>query len=89
MLDSQRDLMALAEQAFTCDEVAFLATKSGKERVVAFYELWSQQEAAYKLCSIYPQAETNFTVLPHENLSIVLCSNQELKKASLHVCDDW
>lgn len=81
--------MALAEQAFTDGEVAFLATKSGKERVTAFYELWSRQEAAYKLHSLYPQAESNFTVFPHENLSIVLCSNHELKKASLRVCDDW
>ena len=87
VLDDQRDLMALAEQAFTGDEVAFLGTKSGKERVAAFYELWSKEEAAYKLLSLYPQAETSFTVLPHENLSIVLCSNQQLKKVSLNMCD--
>lgn len=45
----QRDLVALADQAFTAQEQTWLASQPMPEQ--AFYQLWCGKEALYKYCS--------------------------------------
>ncbi|HEX2605582.1 MAG TPA: 4'-phosphopantetheinyl transferase superfamily protein [Oxalicibacterium sp.] len=75
--NSERDLAALARQAFSRKEADALAKLDGEARVRTFYELWSRKEAAYKLISTLPTGERHsphFTTLAHPDLSIVVCS---------------
>jgi 4'-phosphopantetheinyl transferase len=74
----ERDLAALAQQAFMPEEAQDLLKLEDEARVHAFYELWSRKEAAYKLASAVPTGEwphPHFTTLEHADLSIVLCSS--------------
>jgi len=74
MRDPGRDLAALAEQAFDADEMAQWARMQNlpdEERVNGFYRLWSEKEARFKLGQT---AEGHCIVLPHAELSVVVCS---------------
>ena len=51
VIDPQRDLMALAAQSFSTDQVDSLAAMQGNKRVRAFYAMWCEQEARIKLGS--------------------------------------
>ncbi|HEY0584825.1 MAG TPA: 4'-phosphopantetheinyl transferase superfamily protein [Pseudoduganella sp.] len=76
--DPDRDLAALAKQAFDADEMARWQQMQRWEeaaRVDGFYRLWSEKEARIKL----GLAVGGYCVaVPHEELSIVLCSPREL-----------
>lgn len=76
-VDSTRNIVALAEQAFDAERCAWLAARPQASRVRDFYTLWSTQEARIKLG---PHAPVT-TELFHPELSIVLCSNIELHPA--------
>lgn len=78
VLNPARDLLSLAGHAFDAGACAGLAQMAGGERVAAFYHLWSEQEARYKLG---PCAAPSCISLPHESLSIVLCSALPLSAA--------
>ncbi|NVD71150.1 4'-phosphopantetheinyl transferase superfamily protein [Duganella sp. BJB1802] len=71
MRDPQRDLAALAAQAFDADEMAQWMALDEARRVVGFYSLWSGKEARFKLGDA---AQAHRVDLPHEELSVVLCS---------------
>lgn len=78
--DGSRDLAALAAQAFDADEMAQWARiqgYSGDERVDGFYRLWSEKEARFKLGVALGG---HCVVLPHAELSVVLCSEQPLAR---------
>jgi 4'-phosphopantetheinyl transferase len=78
----ERDLAALAQQAFSSKEAHALTKLEGEARVRAFYELWSRKEAAYKLASSSMAAagqQAHFASIPHPDMSIVLCSAQLLR----------
>ncbi|TWI66342.1 4'-phosphopantetheinyl transferase [Pseudoduganella lurida] len=72
--DAERDIDALAAQAFDEATCARLATLPVDERRRAFYAAWSLQEARFKLGA--PAASC--IELPHEELMVVLCSAQAL-----------
>jgi len=74
--DPQRDLAALAAQAFDADEMAQWADLDEAQRVAGFYSLWSWKEARFKLGGT---AQAHRLDLPHEALSVVLCSALPLK----------
>jgi 4'-phosphopantetheinyl transferase len=69
MLDPQRDIAALALQAFDAERCAWLAARPAASRLRDFYQLWSTQEAAIKLGA--PALHT--MPLFHPELAIVLC----------------
>jgi len=48
-IDPQRDVIALARQAFSMDEVAFLLACAPATRSAAFYRMWCSHEARIKL----------------------------------------
>ncbi|MET3132916.1 4'-phosphopantetheinyl transferase [Oxalobacteraceae bacterium GrIS 1.11] len=75
VLDPARDLLALARQAFGVDDAERLAALPGDSRLLAFYGLWSEQEARYKLG---PCAAPACVKLAHPALSIVVCSARPL-----------
>jgi len=72
--DPARDLAALAKQAFDADEMARwqqMQRWDGEARVEGFYRLWSEKEARIKL----GMAVGGYCIaVPHEELSVVLCS---------------
>jgi len=76
--DPARDLAALAKQAFDADEMARWQQMQRWEedaRVEGFYRLWSEKEARIKL----GMAPGGYCVaVPHEELSVVLCSAVQL-----------
>src|SRR5471032_633939 len=74
--DAQRDLAALAAQAFDADELAQWAALDEAQRVAGFYSLWSGKEARFKLGGT---AQAHRLDLSHEALSVVLCSALPLK----------
>ncbi|WP_235914265.1 4'-phosphopantetheinyl transferase family protein [Rugamonas rivuli] len=79
MRDPQRDLAALAAQAFDEDEMAQWARLQELDearRVAGFYGLWSAKEARFKLGVV---AAAHSVAVPHEELSVVLCSELPLK----------
>ncbi|ELX09985.1 4'-phosphopantetheinyl transferase Sfp [Janthinobacterium sp. HH01] len=79
MRDPQRDLAALAAQAFDADEMTQwvrLRELDEARRVAGFYGLWSAKEARFKLGVA---AAAHSVMLPHEELSVVLCSELPLK----------
>ncbi len=79
--DPSRDLAALAKQAFDADEIARwqqMQRWEEAERVEGFYRLWSEKEARIKL----GMAVGAYCVaVPHEELSVVLCSPVPLASA--------
>lgn len=48
-IDATRDVLALAQQAFTPAQVAQLRAGAQEQRVAAFYRLWCEMEARFKL----------------------------------------
>ncbi|GAB3387076.1 4'-phosphopantetheinyl transferase family protein [Massilia agri] len=50
-IDPGRDVVRLAEQAFTPEQTARLAACEGAERIDLFYRLWCEHEASIKLAS--------------------------------------
>ena len=73
-LDSTRNILALAEQAFGSERRAWLAARPSETRMREFYTLWSTQEARIKL-GREPAMTTN---LVHPEISVVLCSSMPL-----------
>jgi 4'-phosphopantetheinyl transferase len=83
MKDGTRDLNALAAQAFDSVEMSQwerLQGLSGDERVEGFYRLWSEKEARFKLGIT---GGGHCLVLPHAELSMVLCTDKPLEKPPL------
>lgn len=79
--DSSRDLSALAKQAFDADEMARWQQMQRWEdaaRVEGFYRLWSEKEARFKLGLA---VGGHCIAVPHEELSVVLCTAVELTGA--------
>jgi 4'-phosphopantetheinyl transferase len=79
LIDSARDVDALAAQAFTPSDQRWLASRPG--RVQDFYRLWSEYEARFKL----GQQPCQTFVLPHAVLSVVLCSASIIAEPQLAV----
>jgi 4'-phosphopantetheinyl transferase len=80
MKDGARDLDALAAQAFDSVEMsqwARLQGLAGDQRVEGFYRLWSEKEARFKLGI---NGGGHCLVLPHDELSMVLCTEKPLEK---------
>jgi 4'-phosphopantetheinyl transferase len=69
LIDPARDIDALAVQAFSVQDQAWLASRPDVSRVRDFYTLWSTAEARFKL-GVAPVATFEF---PHPALSAVLC----------------
>lgn len=79
--DAARDLPALAAQAFDSAEMAQWARLQdlpGEQRTDGFYRLWSEKEARFKLGVA---GGGHCVLVPHAELSIVLCSEQPLERA--------
>jgi 4'-phosphopantetheinyl transferase len=90
VMNPERDLMALSEQAFDADESALIRAQRESDRVSMFYELWSKKEAAYKLASTTGNdSDKHYLVLPHPDISIVLCSGELLGAATIQQCHEW
>jgi 4'-phosphopantetheinyl transferase len=77
MRDPGRDVLALAHQAFGSAVAAELECMSAEERLMAFYQRWSEAEARYKL----GREAASCVTIPHAELSIVLCSAVPLAQA--------
>lgn len=78
VMDAARDVLALAAASFDPAESDWLAGLPDAARAPAFYRLWSEAEARHKLG---PCAAPVCVGLPHESLSIVLCSAAPLSAA--------
>lgn len=81
MKDGTRDLNALAAQAFDSVEMSQWERLQGlpdQQRVEGFYRLWSEKEARFKLGV---SGGGHCLVLPHPELSMVLCTEQPLERA--------
>ena len=81
MKDGTRDLDALAAQAFDSGEMSQWARLQGlpdEQRVEGFYRLWSEKEARFKRGVT---GGGHCLVLPHPELSMVLCTEQPLERA--------
>lgn len=79
VLNPERDLLALSEQALDPDEVALVRGLQDEARVKMFYECWSRKEALYKLASTDSSAAGQHCIhLSHPDISIVLCSASTL-----------
>ena len=78
VIDPARDINALAGQAFDAGQAACLRKLDGPARLAAFYRMWSEQEARYKLGAC---ASPSCIALAHASLSIVLCSAQPFSAA--------
>jgi 4'-phosphopantetheinyl transferase len=73
-LDPERDVLGLARQAFSAEQIAWLAARPEAGRVRDFYRMWSEHEARIKL-----NHENGYCIeLPHAQISIALCSVQPL-----------
>jgi 4'-phosphopantetheinyl transferase len=79
VLDGRRDLAGLAAQAFGGAEQAWLAARPQASRVRDFYELWCEMEARIKL----EPAAGECRRLQHDELAIVLCSEQPILRPVL------
>lgn len=80
-LDTGRDLLALAEQAFPFEQFEALARMDPAGRVARFYALWCEQEARIKL-----GAEGGACVaLAHPEVAIALCSLHALDAVDLRI----
>ena len=73
VMDQERDLPALARQAFGDAVAEGLAAMAHAEQVASFYRRWSEYEARYKLGAAAGEA-ASCVALAHAELSIVLCS---------------
>lgn len=70
--DAARDVMALARQSFDAAACEALAALAPAQRPDLFYAMWSELEARIKLG---PAGQGGSCIaLPHEELSMVLCS---------------
>jgi len=81
MKDAARDLNALAAQAFDSVEMSQWERLQGLPdagRVEGFYRLWSEKEARFKLGIT---GGGHCLVLPHAELSMVLCTDKPLEKS--------
>jgi 4'-phosphopantetheinyl transferase len=78
VINSERDIDALATQAFDAADVALLQRLPLPARVPAFYRLWSEHEALYKLGSC---EQPRCNSLPHPQMSGASCSAQTLSIA--------
>lgn len=78
VIDPTRDIGALSLQAFDASQLAILEPLSGQERLLAFYRMWSEKEARYKLGA---GAVPSCVVLPHASLSMLVCSARPLAAA--------
>lgn len=94
--DPARDIVALGEAAFPCNEQSWLTRQPDNSRIAAFYELWSTREALYKLMSSLeremPSSCLNNTgehdtpqrwhrhAFRHKCLTGVVCSDQSISK---------
>lgn len=76
VLDPDRDLPALAEQAFDAEELAWWKGRHGPGQRRDFYELWCAKEARFKM----PAAQGTCLPLFHPELAIALCSEQPLRQ---------
>lgn len=72
-IDPQRDVMALARQAFDDADRAWLEAQPEASRSAAFYQHWSRHEARIKL-GLSAVTAVSELILPHPELAIVLCS---------------
>jgi 4'-phosphopantetheinyl transferase len=77
LIDPERDIHALADQAFDEQQRAWLASRPRESRVRDFYSLWSAAEARFKL-GVAPVSTFEF---PHPALSVVLCCEREPARA--------
>jgi 4'-phosphopantetheinyl transferase len=75
-LDSGRDIEALAAQAFDRAQQRWLRALPPGERLAAFYRMWCEAEARFKL----GEAEGGTCHLPHAQLAIALCSAHVLAR---------
>lgn len=76
--DPARDLDALARQAFGADEMGRwqqMQRWDAGQRIEGFYRLWSEKEARFKLGMA---VGGHCVAVPHEELSVVLCSAMAL-----------
>lgn len=78
LADPERDLAALAQQAFGAAYAEALSAPSQQAPVAAFYRLWATQEARYKLGECMAPSCIS---IAHPELSVVLCSAQPLDAA--------
>ncbi|MBB3118895.1 4'-phosphopantetheinyl transferase family protein [Pseudoduganella violacea] len=78
-IDPARDLAALARQAFGAQESAEILALPEPRRSAAFFSLWSQREAEYKLGQTASASRCYF--LPHPQLSIAVCAAAPLAPA--------
>lgn len=76
-VDPQRDIEALAVQAFDARRQAQLAARPAHARMREFYGLWSTLEARFKL----GEAAASSFDLSRPDLAIVLCCGHELLAA--------
>ena len=76
--DAGRDLAALAAQAFDAREMAHWEGLPEALRVDGFYRMWSEKEARFKLGG---GAGGHYVAVPHEELSVVVCSELPLDEA--------
>ena len=78
MRDAGRDLTALAAQAFDAREMAAWERTqylSEPQRIEGFYRMWSEKEARFKLGEgAGTGAGGHCVVVPHAELSVVVCS---------------
>lgn len=52
VIDSERNILALADAAFYPEEYAWFTGQNGSERLAAFYRMWTLKEALFKLLSV-------------------------------------
>ena len=78
MRDAGRDLAALAAQAFDARGMARWEGLPEARRVDGFYRMWSEKEARFKLGG---GAGGHYVAVPHDELSVVICSESPLDEA--------
>jgi 4'-phosphopantetheinyl transferase len=78
MRDAGRDLAALAAQTFDAREMARWEGLPEARRVDGFYRMWSEKEARFKLGG---GAGGHYVAVPHDELSVVICSESPLDEA--------
>ena len=74
VVDSGRDLHALAQQAFEPDAIAWLQARSDSTRVRDFYDMWCAREARIKL----PAEQGGCVHFQYDGLAIALSSEHVL-----------
>lgn len=90
LLNPNRDLTALAEQAFDSTELANFSALPEPEKLLGFYRLWSRKEAGYKLCCNSGESLVGSQfALEHTALSMFLCSALALAAAPVIAVPDW